>query len=246
MSVRKGYEEKSRLGRLLVGRGYLTETQLEEGLRVQRQSGQKLGEVFINAGWVTERELNKVLKQQSRYRSAAALVTLVAVPFQPMVSFAASGTNATDDVDDAQKASEIYANSGFAPMTDEEMSHVQGQGTQELFDRITTVSEMPAHAEEGDASKVDAIEGLKLATNVFVPVLSFLDSDLTISGVHYREGEPRFTIQSDGGLKLAMPERIEQIRMDNIRVSGGGASMGDVSINNIRFAAGSSMTIHTR
>jgi len=244
VSVHKGYEEKSRLGRLLVGRGYLSETQLEEGLRLQRQSGEKLGEILIQAGWITQRDLNRVLKQQSRYRKAAALVTMVAVPFQPLVSMAATN-NTGNDAQDLQQAGELYSSGGFAPLTDEEMSAVQGQGAEELLDRIATVSEMPANAEEGDGSKVDAIENIKLAANIFVPVLNFLDSDLTISGVHYRDNQPRYEIEPDGGLKVAMPERIEQIRMDNIRV-GSGASMGDIAINNIRFAAGSSMTIHTR
>jgi hypothetical protein len=243
VSVHKGYEEKSRLGRLLVGRGYLSETQLEEGLRLQRQSGDKLGEILIQAGWITQRDLNRVLKQQSRYRKAAALVTVVAVPFQPLVSMAATN-NTSNDAQDLQQAGELYSG-GFAPLTDEEMSAVQGQGTEELLDRIATVSEMPASAEEGDGSKVDAIENIKLAANIFVPVLNFLDSDLTITGVHYRDNEPRYEIEPDGGLKVAMPERIEQIRMDNIRV-GAGASMGHIAINNIRFAPGSSMTIHTR
>lgn len=244
MSVHKGYEEKSRLGRLLVGRGYLSEAQLDEGLRLQRQSGEKLGEILIQSGWITHRDLNRVLKQQNRYRKAAALVTVVAVPFQPLVSMAATN-NAGNASQDLQQAGEMFSNSGFAPLTDEEMSAVQGQGTEELLDRIATVSDMPANAKEGDGSKVDAIENIKLAANIFVPVLNFLDSDLTITGVHYRDNQPRYEIEADGGLKVAMPERIEQIRMDNIRV-GNGASMGDIAINNIRFSADSSMTIRTR
>ncbi|MEH6563463.1 MAG: pilus assembly protein PilB, partial [Marinobacter sp.] len=92
MRLRKGFEEKSRLGRLLVNRGYLSEDQLDDGLRLQRDSGKRLGEVFIAAGWITERELGRVLKHQSRYRSAAAMVTMVALPFQPLVTFAASNS----------------------------------------------------------------------------------------------------------------------------------------------------------
>ena len=64
MRIRQGFEEKSRLGRLLVNRGYLSETQLEDGLRLQREAGQRLGEVFIQSGWISEKELNRVLKHQ--------------------------------------------------------------------------------------------------------------------------------------------------------------------------------------
>ena len=73
MRIRQGFEEKSRLGRLLINRGYLSEGQVNEGLRLQRESGQRLGEVFIQAGWISEKELHRVLKHQSRYRNAAAL-----------------------------------------------------------------------------------------------------------------------------------------------------------------------------
>ncbi|MFO7994188.1 MAG: hypothetical protein R6U69_08525 [Marinobacter sp.] len=50
-----------------------------------------------------------------------------------------------------------------------------------------------------------------------MPVLNFLDSDLTITGVHYAHNEPQNKVLSDGGLELAFPERIEQIRIDNTR-----------------------------
>ncbi|MBC7182164.1 MAG: pilus assembly protein PilB, partial [Marinobacter sp.] len=59
MRIRQGIEEKSRLGRLLVNRGYLSEGQLEDGLRVQRETGQRLGEVLVQAGWITRKELDR-------------------------------------------------------------------------------------------------------------------------------------------------------------------------------------------
>lgn len=94
MRIRKGFEEKSRLGRLLINRGYLSEGQLDEALLLQRETGQRLGEVLIAAGWVTDKELHRVLKHQARYRNAAALVTMVTLPFQPLVSLAAGNTSA--------------------------------------------------------------------------------------------------------------------------------------------------------
>jgi hypothetical protein len=133
-------------------------------------------------------------------------------------------------------------------MTDQDMAGVAGQGNARIFEQFAQVGSMPDAARgEGaaDASDPDAIEALKLATNVFVPVLNFLDSELTISGVHYRQDVPRFAIRNDGSLELALPERIEQIRMENIRV-GSSPSMGNITISDVRFQAGSSMTISTR
>lgn len=243
MKIRQGFEEKSRLGRLLVNRGYLSESQLERGLGLQRETGQRLGEVLIQAGWISEKELHRVLKHQSRYRNAAALVTMVTLPFQPMVSFAATNTGASRV---AVEAGQLHEKGGLAPLSEAELASVSGQGDSTLLERIGRVSAMASQPENPE-SRPDAIEGLKLAANVFVPVLNFLESDLAISGVHYRTGEPRFHIRDDGAVVLALPERIEQIRMDNIRVAGGhGASMGNVSIHDIQFHPDSRMTLYTR
>ncbi|MDK9558075.1 pilus assembly protein PilB [Marinobacter sp. M216] len=246
MRIRQGFEEKSRLGRLLISRGYLSEEQLEDGLRVQRETGQRLGEVFIQSGWLTEKELHRVLKHQSRYRNAAALVTVVTLPFQPLVSFAASSS--TSAAQSSAAMGEVYERGAMRPLVDSELDRVLGQGDPSLLDRIEQVSRMAETSSESDGSiSADVIEGLKLTANIFVPVLNFLDSDLTISGVHYRDGEPRYAVRGDGALTLAFPERIEVIRMDNIRVSGSrGPSMGNVSIHDIRFDPDSRMTIYTR
>lgn len=252
MNIIHGHQEKSRLGRLLVGRGYLSEAQLDEGLLLQRETGQRLGEVFVQSGWITERELYRVLKHQARYRNAAAFVAMVTLPFQPLVSLAATnnGTTATKD----SEAAEVYEKSGFSPLSEDEMASVSGAGSESLMDRIAVVSRMGEAASNSaqtgeplSEAESDAVEGLKLVANVFVPVLNFLDSELTISGVHYRDDVPRYQVHEDGKLTLALPERIEEIRMDNIRVSGNeGPSMGNVSIHNIRFHPDSSMTIYTR
>lgn len=248
MRIRKGFEEKSRLGRLLVNRGYLSEGQLDEALLVQKDTGQRLGEVLIAAGWVSEKELNRVLKHQARYRNAAALVTMVTLPFQPLVSLAAGNANAANM---PVEAGELFELGGFAPLSDGDMASVTAQSNIGILNRIEPVAAMPGNSSDhpGDqgAGGVEAVEGIRLAAHIFVPVLSFLDSDLTISGVHYREGEPRYSIREDGALRLAFPERIEEIRMDNIRVSGDQSpAMGNVSLHNIRFHPSSQMTIYTR
>ncbi len=250
MRIRQGFEEESRLGLLLVNRGYLSEGQLEDGLRLQRDTGQRLGEVLVQAGWISDRELQRVLKHQSRYRNAAALFTMVTLPFQPLVSFAAnSGSGAASASE--QAAGELYVQRGLSALDDAELAVIAGQGDPTFLQRMENVSAMPGAAEEAQgrdpALGVDVIEGIRLTANIFVPVLNFLDSDLTITGVHYRKDTPRYQVRSDGGLVLAFPERIEHIRMANIRVSGGQTpAIGNVSINDIRFHPDSHMTIYTR
>ncbi|MCG2580620.1 MAG: pilus assembly protein PilB [Marinobacter sp.] len=245
MDIRQGFEEKSRLGRLLVNRGYLSSLQLDEGLRLHRETGQRLGEVLIQAGWITERELLKVLKQQTRYRKAAAMFTMVTLPLQPLVSFAANPEANAFQTVPSEGGEIVHQSQGMSALSDEAMAKISGQGDQTLAERIAAVGAMVS---DGDASlEPDVLEGIKLTAHIFVPILNFLDSDLTITGVHYRNEGPRHWIDSNGRLTLSFPERIEEIRMDNIRVSGGHTPpLGNVSINNIRFDPDSRMTIYTR
>lgn len=245
MKITQGKQEKSRLGRLLVNRGYISETVLQDALAQQRASGAMLGEILIAAGWLAERDLQRVLKHQSLYRNTAALVAMFAMPLQPVVSLAA--TVATP-VLAKPESGELYAeNSGLSPLSDEALAAVAGQGSDSLLDRIERTGQMPGEAKAGNDAAVDVIENLKLVANTFVPILSFLDSDLTITGVHYKTDTPRYELLANGGLKLALPERIELVQMDNIRVSGSeGPSMGNVSLHNIRFDPSSSMTIYAR
>jgi len=52
------------LGNILVENGLITRQQLEEALRVQRQTGQRLGKVLIDLGYVTEDVILEVLEYQ--------------------------------------------------------------------------------------------------------------------------------------------------------------------------------------
>lgn len=245
MNIRQGFEERSRLGRLLINRGYLSPVQLEEGLRLQGETGQRLGEVLVQAGWITERELFRVLKHQSRYRNAAALIAVVTLPLQPLVSFAASN-GADSPQETSPDSGEMYRSKGLSPLSDDDLARVAGQGDRTLAQRIAAVNAMlPGSGDE--SQDPDVVEGIKLTAHIFVPVLSFLDSDLTIKGVHYRDDESRQQLGDDGSITLAFPERIEEIRMENIRVSGGRTpALGNVSIHDIRFDPASRMTIYTR
>ncbi|MDC0663348.1 pilus assembly protein PilB [Marinobacter sp. SS21] len=249
MKISHGLAEKSRLGRLLVNRGYLTEVQLEQGLRLQLETGQRLGEVFVQSGWITEKELGRVLKHQARYRNAAALVTMITLPFQPLVSFAA---NSPENRSANLGAAELIAGSRWQPMTDEELARAVGRANEQFLERVDRVRSMAIAAQESEGEplsqeQADAMEGLKLVTETFLPVLNFLDAEMTITGVHYREGEAPYEIHEGGALRLALPERIERVSMQNIRIAGGpGAILGHVTLSDIRFEAGSHITISAR
>lgn len=238
MNVQKKQLEKSRLGRLLVNRGYITENQLNEALAVQRETGTRLGEILIASGVIESRDLNRTLKHQQRYRYAAAFAAMVAAPLQPMVAFAAS-TPTTPSVM-PPTASQSIRESGLKPMTDGEMQAVTAQGTEEFFQQIEKLQ----GAAEGD-QQADAVEALKVVSKSLVPIFAALDYDLSIQGVHYAAEQPLQQVSQDGRIKLALPERIEQISLRNIRVGESSApSMGDIHMTDITFSRGSSMTIY--
>ncbi|OEF98323.1 GspE/PulE family protein [Desulfuribacillus alkaliarsenatis] len=55
---------KKRLGDLLVESNLITESQLQEALRVQKEMGVRLGEALIQLGFITQQSINEVLEFQ--------------------------------------------------------------------------------------------------------------------------------------------------------------------------------------
>ncbi|MFZ5688127.1 MAG: GspE/PulE family protein [Bacillota bacterium] len=55
---------KKRLGELLVDSGLITQAQLQEALKLQKQTGDRLGRVLISHGFVTEQDIINVLEFQ--------------------------------------------------------------------------------------------------------------------------------------------------------------------------------------
>ena len=53
-----------RLGDLLVSSGVITQEQLEEALKIQKESHQRLGDVLIQNSFITERNLIDALQIQ--------------------------------------------------------------------------------------------------------------------------------------------------------------------------------------
>jgi len=59
-------QQKVRLGDLLIENGYITEAQLQDALKKQKELNytKKLGEIFISEGYVTQKDLLKMLSKQ--------------------------------------------------------------------------------------------------------------------------------------------------------------------------------------
>ena len=236
--------DKSRLGRLLVNRGYISDEQLQQALQVQGDSGERLGEILMRAGWISSRELNRTLKHQSRYRYTAAFAAMVVAPLQPAAALA-SPAPALPTAGPTTTGQQMRDNAGMTPLSESEMQQVSGQGSEKLFSGVTRLADAPA---SGAGAEDQALDSLEMTARTFLPVFNFLDSDVTVTGVDFGEKGPGFSLLAHGGLSINMPERIEEIRMERIRVEGSPAShsMGSITMSNIRFSSDSQLTIRTR
>ena len=236
--------DKSRLGRLLVNRGYITDDQLTQALGEQRESGVRLGEVLTRAGWITQRELDRTLKHQNRYRYTAALTAMVVAPLQPVAALA-SPVPALPTMTAPTASQQLSGNTGMKTLSEAEMGQVAGQGSEELATLADAVQGKPGSNQDAEEQTLDSLE---LTARTFIPVLNFLDSDVTVSGVEFGAQGPGYRITDDGSLSLNMPERIAEIRMEHIRVEGSpaSASMGSIRMSNLRFSDDSQLTIRTR
>jgi hypothetical protein len=81
MAVSQTTLQRSKLGRLLVARKVITETQLEHGVRMQFASGKLLGEIIVEQGWATQKQIDRALRKQSNTRMAAMILAALLSPF---------------------------------------------------------------------------------------------------------------------------------------------------------------------
>jgi hypothetical protein len=248
---------KSRLGRLLINRGYISESQLDEALQMQSDQNMMLGEVLIAQGWITSKELKRTLKHQSRYRYTAAFVALVAAPFQPMVAMAASpltlpiAAQASTNTELSTKQMGTFG--GMQMLDDEELAGVNAQG----------FGAMPIGMAMGFGQNADAVAAgfqhkyqdndefeeqddeqvaYELADTVLTmaglgPIGNMIDADITIEGLKYQEGRAPIEILEGGKMKFYMPTEIARISMENMRVKGNtsGPTLGDIYMSDIKY-----------
>lgn len=237
--------EKSRLGRILVNRGYITDAQLQQALEEQRLSGDKLGEVLVHAGWLTERELHRTLRHQNRYRYAAALTAMVITPLQPMMALASPAPALPVTTSQTSSQQLRASTTGMQPLSESEMENVVAQGRGTLLANAAALTPIPGTADEAEDQALDALE---FTARTFIPVMNVLDADVTVSGVTFGPEGPGFSIGEEGAVSLEVPHRIREIRMERIRVDGApeSASMGNLRMSNLRFSSDSSLTIRPR
>lgn len=60
----KDPKDNFRLGDILLAKGMITAPQIEEGLKLQEETGRKLGQIIVDRGWVSEQDILKALSEQ--------------------------------------------------------------------------------------------------------------------------------------------------------------------------------------
>lgn len=263
MTIKNEQLVKSRLGRLLVNRGYISEAQLDQALVLQVSQSMMLGEVLIQQGWISEKELKRTLKHQSRYRYTAAFIALVAAPFQPMLAMAATPIGIPAINNKVEVSAEIGKFGGMKMLDDDEMAGVNAQGfgaipgmaTAMSIGQNTNVAGGFQHKYQDDEfeERKDEQIAYEMADSVLSVVglggiAGMIDADISIRGLKYKEGRSQIEILEGGKMKFYMPTEIERISMENIRVKGddSGASFGNIYISNITYHPDSSYTISAR
>jgi hypothetical protein len=226
MHKRQEIQQKSRLGLLLINKGLITRTQLDQALRLQSETGMRLGEVLVDQGWISERQLNRSLKKQTRYRYAAAFAALLLGPIQP---FMASASMDKDPISTEQviEKKDRSLSSGLTAMSDADMGDITAQG---VSNNIATVQDILANTLDTSDNGENTLETLG---NLLMPATDLLDADVEMTDVTYADG-PRTQLNADGSIAVALPSHIGQLAFKNVRVQGAtGESLGDLYLKDI-------------
>lgn len=115
--------KSSRLGRLLINKGLITQLQLDEALKIQEEQHQKLGESLVSLGYIDKIQLKSTLTNQSITRCLAAAVALTCAPFN--ASFASEKSSNIGFLVASAKTSEISLDHPFSQDIDASWSEIQ-------------------------------------------------------------------------------------------------------------------------
>lgn len=211
--------EKSRLGNLLIKKGFITPEQLSEALRQQRETGKMLGEVLVAKGLITNKQLNKALKKQSRYRLVAAFTVMVMGPIAPM-AFGAGGGGAIQPSTSVSQQ-RITQVSGLQAISDDELGEISAQGAEDLWVNV---------------QNADGLALVSELAQTVIPGMDLLEAEVSTQGITYGNGKGA-ELQADGTIKIKLPTYIEKVSYDDIRVKGGdpSQSFGSLEMTGVSF-----------
>lgn len=216
-------QQQSRLGQILVKKNLISQEQLSQAISHQNSTGKRLGDILTEWNVISHHHVQSALGVQRKLRIAASIVTAMLAPLHAYASTPVPNAMTTQG-DTVQKPS-----SKMMALSDDDMAGVSAQGLNEKLLEIVS---------DAGRSK-DGAEVLGTIAKVFNPILGFLDSDTTVSGVVYDPARSKAVINPNGSITLPMPVSIAEVRIANIRpvaVGGvGGPSMGTITLRDIQF-----------
>ena len=216
-------QQQSRLGQILVKKNLISQEQLSQAISHQNRTGKRLGDILTDWDLISHQHVQNALGVQRKLRIAASIVTAMLAPLHAYASTPVPHTAISQNDAVQQPASKMVA------MSEADLDGVSAQGLNEQLLEIVS-----------DAGKTkDGAEVLGTIAKVFNPLLGFLSSETTVSGVVYDPARSRAVINPNGSITLPMPVSIAEVRIANIRpvaVGGvGGPSMGTITLSDIRF-----------
>lgn len=254
----------SRLGQILINRGYIQAECLAAALRQQQTSdsfrSMRLGELLIAQGLLTPRELKRALRQQSRLRLAAYVVAAVSAPLAPAFAMASVSTTQIAPPPKTsffQNHSELKASghlmlAGLKPMADSAMEAVSARGlvdedfgSQKPVGYDNSAGRAPDIENAETPKSLDGIKVLKGVGSLLNPLTQVLNADIDIAGVHVSADRIKPLFDESGAMNVTLPNLIERVSFRDIRPAGqvGGPTFGTVQLEGIRFHDNASIKI---
>ena len=226
-------QQRSRLGRLLIERGVITEAQLQQAIARQSATGGRLGEVLVELQFATQRQIDSVLRKQQNIRLVASVF---AVLMTPLYAMGATPAPRQQTEIATPSAADQQTRRGMTPLDDEAMAEVSGHGLD--VQGLWQVSQ-----QQGGGTSSAGLQTLGEIAKALNPLLLALDYNMSIKGV-VNGPDGSVTLNADGSMTMNLDMSIAQIDFGDIRVKGStdGSSLGSVSIRNLDLT-GTSITI---
>jgi len=241
-------QQRSRLGRLLIERGVITEAQLRLAIERQAATGRRLGETLVELQFATQRQVDSVLRKQHNIRLVASFVAVLMTPLYAMG--ASPPRQQTELASMADAAATRAKNGGMTPLDDDSMAEIAGQGLD--YAHVLLASQQPGNAQPGGAGAAQqagqqaGLKALGDLAKALNPLLSMLDYNLTVKGLVYGPNASA-TLNGDGSLTVNLETSIAEVDLADLRVKGSpadGPSFGSITMRNVDLS-GTTITIRS-
>ncbi|MGX5173081.1 hypothetical protein ACUR5C_03530 [Aliikangiella sp. IMCC44653] len=86
MSKKNQSQINSRIGNLLLSKGWVSQAELEQALAYQVEHSSRLGESLVALGFISQKQLSKVLTKQKHIRRVIAGLVMLSAPLCPALA----------------------------------------------------------------------------------------------------------------------------------------------------------------